>query len=80
MKTIYQICPRTAYFTGISKEISVDAGTPLFWVEDAPPVLNQGDYARWNNPSWVVTHVPPPVEREPDIYVEDTLQQAPKII
>ena len=80
MRTIYQICTRTAYFTGITKEIADDAGTPLFWVEDAPPALNQGDYARWNNPGWVVTHVSPPTDREPDIYVEDAKQQPPTII
>ena len=80
MRTIYNICTATAYFTGITKDIPADAGVPLFWVEDAPPKLNQGDYVRWNNPGWVVTHVPPPAEREPDIIVEDTTQQPPKVI
>jgi hypothetical protein len=58
---IYNYSGINNYFTGQIRNIADDAGIPVLWTDEPMPSIPEGNWARYNNPGWVVTDVPPPI-------------------
>jgi hypothetical protein len=61
---IYNYSAINNYFTGVTQDIPNDAGIPPLWTDEPVPSIPAGEWARYNNPGWVVTDVPPPMPPE----------------
>ena len=71
MQTIYQFYDRRI-FTGVTRDIEDHEGAPLSWTFNAPPDLQDGQFASFSGPEWVILNAYPetfttPIEAKPTI-------------
>jgi hypothetical protein len=62
---IYNYNALNNYFTGAIQDIPDGSGIPVCWTDEPVPTIPAGEWARYNNPGWVITDVPPPIPPEP---------------
>lgn len=57
---IYNYDPINNYFTGAVREIVEGEGIPALWTDEPVPTIPAGEWARYNNPGWILTSMEPP--------------------
>ncbi len=62
---IYEYSAINNYFTGEVKEVPDGSGIPVCWTDEPVPEIPAGMYARYNNPGWGLTDMPPPIPPDP---------------
>ena len=82
---IYNYSAINNYFTGQVRDVADDAGVPVLWTDEPVPSIPEGNWARYNNPGWVITDVPPPMPPVEELVVQVTTEpaqpgEAPQVI